>query len=79
MTAELPNAARVPVTADDFRELERSRLRALVERSMELAWQLHAPDFQLITPSGRPYTRDRYLGEIAIGAQVQHPVSHPIT
>lgn len=58
-----PNA----FTAEDFRELERSRLRALVERNMELAWQLHAPDFQLITPSGRSYTRDRYLGEIAAG------------
>jgi len=55
------------VSADDIRDLERSRLRALVERDMPLAWQLHAPDFQLVTPAGRVFTREQYLGKVEEG------------
>ncbi|HET7867119.1 MAG TPA: nuclear transport factor 2 family protein [Burkholderiaceae bacterium] len=47
--------------------IERSRIQALVAGRMELLWQLHAPDYQLITPSGRTFTRDRYLGDIEAG------------
>ena len=50
--------------ADHLRELERSRLRALVECDMALAWRLHAPDFQLVTPGGRAFTREQYLAKI---------------
>jgi hypothetical protein len=53
--------------AEAFRKLERSRLQALVERNMDLARQLHAVDFQLITPTGHVYLRDQYLGEIETG------------
>jgi len=53
--------------ADAFRLLERSRLRALVERDMPLAWRLHAPDFHLITPTGACYSRDEYLGHVEAG------------
>jgi Domain of unknown function (DUF4440) len=34
---------------------------------MDLARQLHAVDFQLITPTGYLYLRDQYLGEIEAG------------
>ena len=34
---------------------------------MRLARQLHAADFQLITPTGHLYLRDQYLGEIESG------------
>jgi len=54
-------------TAEYFRELERSRIRALVEGDMALLWRLHAEEFQLITPSGRSFTRERYLREIESG------------
>ncbi len=65
---DLPiNAVELVANADDFRELERSRLRALVARDMALAWQLHAQDFQLVAPIGYSYSRDRYLGEIETG------------
>ena len=67
MTAQQINAFELIANADDFRELERSRLRALVERGMTLAWQLHSEVFQLITPTGYSYSRDRYLGEIETG------------
>ena len=53
--------------AEYFRELERSRIRALVECDMALLWRLHAEEYQLITPSGRSFTRERYLREIESG------------
>ena len=34
---------------------------------MDLARQLHAVDFQLITPTGHMYLGDQYLGEIETG------------
>jgi Domain of unknown function (DUF4440) len=52
---------------DYFRELEGSRIRALVERDMELLWRLHAEEYQLVTPSGRTFGRERYLREIESG------------
>jgi hypothetical protein len=51
-----------------LRCLERSRLRALVARDVELARPLHASDFQLITPVGMALSREQYLGAIAAGA-----------
>jgi Domain of unknown function (DUF4440) len=61
------NAASFASIADFIRELEIKRTCALVECDMALLWQLHAPDYQLITPLGRTYTRERYLGEIESG------------
>jgi ketosteroid isomerase-like protein len=49
-------------------ELERRRLRALVEVRVEDAEALHAPDFVLVNPSGVAWSRARYLGGIASGA-----------
>ena len=67
MIGESHNAASFASTADFIREVERSRLRAFVECDMELAWQLHAPDFQLVTPGGSVFTREQYLGKVAAG------------
>ena len=61
------NATALMTDADAFRKLERSRLQALVERNIDLARQLHAVDFQLITPTGHVYLREQYLGEIETG------------
>jgi hypothetical protein len=61
------NAAALITDADAFRKLERSRIQTLVERKMDLARQLHAVDFQLITPTGHLYLRDQYLDEIETG------------
>lgn len=52
---------------DFFRSLERTRLEALVHKNMALAQQLHAPDFQLVTPTGAALTREEYLGKVASG------------
>ncbi len=53
--------------ADAFRKLELSRIRALLERDMELTQQLHASDYELITPTGFVYSREVYLREIEEG------------
>lgn len=67
MIDESRNASSLEPTSCWVREVERSRIRALIARDMPLLWQLHAPDYQLITPPGRTYTRDRYLREIEAG------------
>jgi hypothetical protein len=41
---------------DEIRAIERERLRALVAADMDVAGQLHADDFQLVTPSGSTYS-----------------------
>ena len=50
--------------ADTLRAIERSRTQALVQRDMAVLRQLHAPEYQLITPAGRMFTRERYLAAI---------------
>ena len=67
MIGHSSNASSFPSPADYLREVECSRLRALVARDMELAWQLHAPDFQLVTPRGNAFSREQYLGKIEAG------------
>ena len=62
------NSEGTVVSADDFRFLERRRLRSLVERDMELANALHSPEFPLVTPSGVPRSRESYLSAVETGA-----------
>jgi len=54
-------------TADQIRDIERERLRALVDADVETADRLHADDFQLITPFGDTLSKAEYLGAIASG------------
>lgn len=61
------NAAEVVSTDEDLRSLERTRLRALVERDLELARTLHSPEFHLITPRGSTYSRESYLQAVEVG------------
>lgn len=44
--------------------IERERLRSLVERDMAVAERLHASDYQLVTPSGTTRTRSSYLSDV---------------
>lgn len=57
----------VGAEADLLRATECQRLRALVDADVERARPLHADDFQLITPSGTPLSREQYLGGVASG------------
>jgi len=67
MTAQHTNPTPQNLEADRIRDTERRRIRALVDGDMDVARQLHAPDFQLITPIGDALSRDVYLGAIATG------------
>jgi hypothetical protein len=53
--------------AEHIRDIERTRLRALVSADMTAAEPLHASDFQLITPIGAALSKAEYLGAVAGG------------
>jgi hypothetical protein len=53
--------------AEQIRDIERARLRALVSADITAAEPLHAPDFQLITPIGAALSKAEYLGAVAGG------------
>ena len=61
------NAAESVSTDEDFRTLERARLRALVTRDLALAQALHSPEFHLISPRGSTYSRESYLQAVETG------------
>jgi hypothetical protein len=52
---------------DRIRQLERDRLCALVEKDQDVARQLHAGEFELITPFGAVYSKTACLDAIASG------------
>jgi hypothetical protein len=49
---------------DFFLALEKRRTRALVERDLATLEELHSPEYQLITPAGKVFSREAYLGAI---------------
>jgi hypothetical protein len=53
--------------ASDGRSAEQKRLSALITVNMEAARQLHADDFQLVTPLGAVLFKEEYLGAVAAG------------
>ena len=53
------------MNTDAFRSLEMERTRAIVARDMVAIEQAHAPEYELITPAGRVFSRSRYLALIA--------------
>ena len=53
--------------ADDVRSAAQKRLSALITVNMEVARQLHADDFQLVTPLGAVFSKEEYLGAVAAG------------
>jgi hypothetical protein len=53
--------------AAELANTERRRLQSLVEVRLTDADALHAPDFELINPSGGVLSKEQYLGGIASG------------
>jgi ketosteroid isomerase-like protein len=53
--------------AERLRDVERARLRALVDADMPVVDALHADDFQLVPPPGLPLTREDYVAAVASG------------
>ena len=58
--------------ADDVRSVEKKRLSALLTGNVEVALQLHADDFQLVTPLGAVFSKEEDLGAIAAGILHYH-------
>jgi len=50
-----------------FHLLEGERTRALVERDLAAIERLHAPEYQLISPGGKVFSRQAYLEAIKAG------------
>jgi hypothetical protein len=63
---------------DELAEIERRRLRALVEVKPEEADALHAEDFRIVTPSGHTWSKAEYLGGIASG-EIDYQRFEPIS
>lgn len=55
------------ITVDEIREIERRRLAALVDGDVDAADELHADDYELITPFGVAFSKAGYLGAIGSG------------
>jgi hypothetical protein len=63
-----PDPAQGAVPAEAFfRALEHARTRALVVRDLAAFERLHAPQYQLITPAGKVFTRQAYLDALDAG------------
>jgi hypothetical protein len=64
--------------AEALRDVERTRLRALVNADMTVASRLHAANFQLVNPAGFLLMRDEYLAAVAAG-DIDYLVFEPIS
>jgi Domain of unknown function (DUF4440) len=62
---QAPNRHTDEPSDEFFRELEARRTRALVERDMQTVEQLHAAEYELITPAGKVFTREAYVAAIS--------------
>jgi hypothetical protein len=52
------------LTDSFFHALEVRRTHALAQRDMPTLEALHATEYQLITPNGKVFTRERYLAAV---------------
>ncbi|AKU17883.1 nuclear transport factor 2 family protein [Luteipulveratus mongoliensis] len=59
-------------------QLEERRLRALVERDMTAADEIHAADYELINPGGIVRSRSAYLEDVA-SKRLDYVVFEPVT
>src|ERR1017187_5157635 len=69
---------RMGLDAAALRDIERRRLRALVQADMDTAAALHADDYQLITPRGYAMSKQEYLDRIASG-RLRYRVFEPVS
>lgn len=59
-------------------EIERRRLRSLVDADLDATELLHADDYQLITPNGSELTKADYMGDIASG-RLRYTAFEPVS
>ena len=63
----MSKSIHVEAAEEDLRQVERGRLRSLVDGDVAAARRLHADDFQLINPFGGSLSKEEYLGAIEAG------------
>lgn len=68
MPSNIASSPQSAMSVERFCALEIERTQALVAGNMEVANRLHAPEYQLITPAGKSFSRHSYLEAIASGA-----------
>ncbi len=76
--SRLPTSANHDPDVGFFQLIEKERLQSLIDADMMAADRFHSDDFELVSPSGRVYTKEQYLGGISSGIfdyQVFEPVS----
>jgi hypothetical protein len=64
--------------SDKLRNIEESRLKALVDNDISIAASLHADNFELINPLGETSSKEKYLGGLANG-EMDYKVFEPIS
>jgi hypothetical protein len=64
-------------TAELLREIERTRLQALVDADLGVVAPLLAEGFEVVTPDGAPLTREAYLG--AVAGSLDYLAFEPVT
>ena len=64
--------------AESLRDIELTRLRALVDADMAVASPLHAESFQVVNPAGFLLTREEYLAAVAAG-DIDYLVFEPVS
>ena len=67
MSITLPQPSQHSSLDGYIRALETVRIAALLQADGALLQQLHAAEYQLISPSGNTLSRERYLGLLASG------------
>jgi hypothetical protein len=68
----------ISALAEELADLERRRLRCLVEVRVQEADELHTSDFQIVTPNGGVWNKQEYLGGIAAG-QIDYRRFEPVS
>ena len=63
-----PKGAGASRQVERLRQMEKTRLQALVDADVDAARALIASDFELINPIGEALSRDELLGGVASGA-----------
>jgi Domain of unknown function (DUF4440) len=71
-------ASTEPAEADLLRDIERTRLEALVDGDVETAQSLMSEDFEVVVPPGDLLTREMYLGAVEGGA-IDYLVFEPVS
>jgi hypothetical protein len=64
--------------AERLRDVERTRLQALVDADMDVVERLHADEFVVIPPPGFPLARDDYVAAVAAG-DLDYLVFEPVS